>query len=262
MRMTLSERTRLWLRARRFRNRSEREEVHFACSAIQPGDCVLDIGANKGGYTYWMSKIAGPSGRVYAFEPQPKLVDYLKSFAAGCRHQNLIVCPVALSNCEGQGNLVIPQHCGWAKLIGDDQATDPVVSVPLVTLDGYLAAFGDGRRIGFLKCDVEGHETAVFQGASRLLDNARPVILFETTPLTRARAGSIPAIALLESFGYEGYFFCGKQLLPLQAYDPANHRLTNDIIQNYVFLHPSQSRLVQARHPYGVGRLESTRAAA
>ncbi len=35
------------------------------------GMCVVDLGANLGYFTMLASKIVGPSGRVYAFEPDP-----------------------------------------------------------------------------------------------------------------------------------------------------------------------------------------------
>ena len=34
------------------------------------GATVLDIGANKGIYCFWMMRAVGPSGNVIAFEPQ------------------------------------------------------------------------------------------------------------------------------------------------------------------------------------------------
>lgn len=38
---------------------------------MAPGDWALDIGANVGHYTKRMSDLAGPEGRVIAFEPVP-----------------------------------------------------------------------------------------------------------------------------------------------------------------------------------------------
>ena len=36
---------------------------------LQPGDTVFDVGANVGLYTLLFSRLVGPQGQVYAFEP-------------------------------------------------------------------------------------------------------------------------------------------------------------------------------------------------
>lgn len=38
---------------------------------LSPGDACLDIGANVGQYSVNLSKIVGPSGKIWAFEPVP-----------------------------------------------------------------------------------------------------------------------------------------------------------------------------------------------
>ena len=43
-------------------------EVRIFRTFIKPGDTVIDVGANIGDLTLPMSLLAGPAGRVYAFE--------------------------------------------------------------------------------------------------------------------------------------------------------------------------------------------------
>lgn len=45
---------------------------------IAPGDVVADIGAGTGYFTTYLAEAAGPSGRVYATDINPALVDYLR----------------------------------------------------------------------------------------------------------------------------------------------------------------------------------------
>src|SRR5947207_2741278 len=44
-------------------------EMNVLASLVQAGFSVADVGANVGAYTVQLSILAGPSGRVYAFEP-------------------------------------------------------------------------------------------------------------------------------------------------------------------------------------------------
>ena len=45
------------------------DEIRFLRRLLQPGEQIIDIGANHGVYTLSMAKAVGPSGRVWAFEP-------------------------------------------------------------------------------------------------------------------------------------------------------------------------------------------------
>ena len=46
-------------------------EIELLPYAVRKGEVVLDIGANYGLYTYYLSKLVGESGEVIAFEPIP-----------------------------------------------------------------------------------------------------------------------------------------------------------------------------------------------
>ena len=50
--------------------------------ALSEGDRAVDVGANKGSYTFWMRRAVGAGGRVHAFEPQPELAAYLRATCA------------------------------------------------------------------------------------------------------------------------------------------------------------------------------------
>ena len=72
--MRLFDRLHFLHRAWRYRLRAERDELAFVLSRDLRGATVLDIGANRGIYSYWMHRVVGATGQVIAFEPQPELV--------------------------------------------------------------------------------------------------------------------------------------------------------------------------------------------
>ena len=66
-------------RAWRYRLRTERDELAYMRSLDLAGRTLVDIGAHRGLYSYWMSKAAGRRGRVVSFEPQPEMLEAFKA---------------------------------------------------------------------------------------------------------------------------------------------------------------------------------------
>src|SRR5436190_21936928 len=95
-------------RAYRYRFRVDPAEIRFVRQSLRPGQVAVDIGCHKGAYTYWMRRCVGPSGAVYAFEPQPKQVAYLREAFSVMGYDNVELVPMAVSNKSGQLPLYTP----------------------------------------------------------------------------------------------------------------------------------------------------------
>ena len=61
----------------RYRYKSEVASIDYVRSSLKKNTTMLDIGANKGIYSIYMSRSAGKKGKVIAFEAQPELKEYL-----------------------------------------------------------------------------------------------------------------------------------------------------------------------------------------
>lgn len=203
--MTLSFAESLHMRHRfwRCRFKSEAPSIRFILESDFSGGTLLDIGANKGVFSYYMSRAAGPAGTVHAFEAQPELGPHLRAVRATFRLDNLRILNEGLSSAPGRmtlrrdaaGSGTASFHHG----VGDLEELD----IPVTTVDDYLA--GVGRPpVRFIKCDVEGHELQVFRGAEKTLRRDGPQLLFECHH-SEARDGRL--FEFLTGLGYDGVFF-------------------------------------------------------
>ena len=199
-------RIRLIYRAHRYRWKLDPAEIKFMRAHARPATTAIDIGAHKGGYSYWMARAVGPQGLVIAFEPQPELAARLRC-SFGHRH-NVIIENLGLSNQCGQLTLNVP---GPGPSPGASFETTAVTSdsirkinVDVSTLDARLAQ--PHPRVSFIKCDVEGHELNVFMGAERTFREERPSLLFECEQRHHGNRDTAEVFNYLGGLGYRGFF--------------------------------------------------------
>jgi len=216
----------IW-RAWTYRLKGDPGEIKSVISGLSPGDVAIDIGANKGGYTYWMAKSVGRGGKVVAFEPQPDIANYLKKFFDAPAYRGVTIEPIGLSSRQGESRIVIPE-AGKKYSPGASFEVKPSdnfhsFTVRIDTLDNYCKV-NNVRPVRFIKCDVEGHELEVFRGSETILREDSPIVLFECEARHLSRFSIRDVFGYLEGLGYKGYFFMGRKLLPLSAFDEKIHQ--------------------------------------
>jgi FkbM family methyltransferase len=208
-------------RAYKARYRDQKLEVSALLHAINPGDTLMDIGANKGSYLWWLSKAAG-NGKVIAFEPQKLLDDYLTEACRACRMNNVIIEPVAVSESSGETILNIPGEStspeASIESVVNSHETCRQEKVKMVSLDDYFA--DEKSRISTIKIDVEGHELSVFKGALKILDRHSPLLVFESENRHQAGGSVTDVLKFLIDLGYYGDFIKNNLLLPIDEFDP------------------------------------------
>ena len=209
--MNIIERVHTLHRAWRYRLREEKESVTYLLQQKIDGATVLDIGANKGIYTYWMSKKVGKTGKVYAFEPQPELGDFLNDLCASFRLTNVEIVNQGLSDRPGDFTMFRNKvGAGGATLESkflhkSNSDSLQKVEVTVTTLDDFFQS-RSVDRLDFIKCDVEGHELSVFKGGKNTLSKHKPTLLFECH---HKDAQEKSLFAFLEELGYRGFFIRG-----------------------------------------------------
>ncbi len=228
--MHIFERAHAYHRAWRYRLRTERQEIAYLLSRDLRGATVVDVGANRGIYSYWMHKAVAPGGNVVAFEPQPELASYLRELKVALGLSRLTVVEAALSSSAGERRLVRPRiHWGAGSLELEPDADRDALTVPTTTLDEHFLR-SPLRPLRFIKADIQGHEYACFVGGERLLREDRPAILCESEDYELDRVRSY-----LTTLDYEGFFFLRGELTPLAELARLRSAIPAPYL-NYVFL--------------------------
>ncbi|HEY1722407.1 MAG TPA: FkbM family methyltransferase, partial [Magnetospirillaceae bacterium] len=189
-----------------------------------PSRDAIDVGANHGCYAMIMRKYAR---QVIAFEPNPALSSQL----ADKFSDDVTVRPLALSRSSGMAELHVPiidgrDVSGLASL--DDShplpgAGDHEIVVPTRALDD--AFWGD---VGFIKIDVEGHESAVLEGAHTTIARCRPKALVELEE--RHAVGAIGrARQFFSDLNYQGYFLREGRVRPIEEFDATTMQRSEDV---------------------------------
>lgn len=178
---------------------SDRNERALLRSLIKPGMIVLDIGANIGIYSCFLSRLVGKGGVVYAFEPDPINFSRLVKNTQGIK--NIIPVHTAVGEKTGELNLYISDDMNVDHRSYDSGDKRRCVKVPVVRLDDY---FNKDQHIDFMKIDVQGYEYNILQGAKRTIDlSSNLKMIMEFWPYGLKKAGTVPRklLDLISSLG-------------------------------------------------------------
>ncbi|MGE5308813.1 MAG: FkbM family methyltransferase [Deltaproteobacteria bacterium] len=154
---------------------------------VLPGDTVIDIGANYGVYSLFLSGLVGAQGRVHAIEAVPWTCDILEYAARKLGRENIEVVRCAASDRDGSVAVEVPRdETGGENYYraqvrssdtGPGSGKNRRFRVSARTLDSLFPAYGG--RLGFIKCDTEGHELNCIRGGLDLIRRSKPALMIE-----------------------------------------------------------------------------------
>jgi FkbM family methyltransferase len=230
----------LMFRVWKYRVMEDPGEIRYLLRMIRKGTMVLDIGAHKGGYTYWMKKAVGSKGKVFAFEPQPTGAELLRKLF---HPTNVAVEAMALSDQNGEQELfIMPQAFDVSFEASLENKYEYAVKIrtETTTLDAYCRE--NNIKPAFIKIDVEGHEMQVINGGRLTLMDHHPALLIEVEERHIGREKMNSIFSFLQDIGYKGFFFKKGRKTPIADFDVALHQspelLKNNrkqYINNFVF---------------------------
>ena len=149
---------------------------------VKDGDNVVDLGANIGYFTLILAKLVGPTGHVFAFEPDPRNLVLLKKNVEYNNYKNITIIPKAVSNVNGKCALYVGQ-----KSFGQNTIYKPekrknqkflVVDSETIRLDDFFKMNNLLDKISFMKMDIEGAEFLALNGMKEILKLNKNIKLF------------------------------------------------------------------------------------
>lgn len=145
---------------------------YFRWHRPREGDTVFDLGANCGLSAYYLSQCVGPTGKVYALEPDP--VNFTVLLHNIQRHKLANVIPVRKAVAAATANLKFLSEGSIGSTLAHQSnrsTTGTVETVEAISLVDACATFGIPT---FVKMDIEGAEIEVI-AASQVFLREHPI---------------------------------------------------------------------------------------
>ncbi|MCK4792772.1 MAG: FkbM family methyltransferase [Desulfobacteraceae bacterium] len=177
---------------------------------LKEGMVVVDVGANVGIYTLIAASNVGNNGRVYSFEPTPRIFGILENNVNMTIYKTrVILFQKAVTDLNGaMVKLAVSMSCSRNNsLYFDEEDGDrfEFVDVESVTLDSTLVS---EKSIDIVKIDAEGAEPKILAGMRRIIkQNPQILVFLEFAPTHFKKSG----VALLDfvnqisEYGFKTY---------------------------------------------------------
>lgn len=178
--------------------RTERALLEWFEQNVGAGETWLDVGAHYGYTAIALSRLVGPRGRVFAFEPELRTAGCLAQTQQVNDLPQLIVLPLGLGAPEALAVNSLPTVRGMLDhtVAADGNHLAAFLTTRLDWAWDHLC--GGQRRIDGIKIDVQGMELDALRGMTGLLREFAPRLVVEVhRGVDRAEL-----LTLLESVGY------------------------------------------------------------
>ena len=186
----------------------EEGETNLIKKIINPGDLVVDIGANIGWYTVLLSKLVGQDGSVIAIEPEPKNYQLLQTNIYLNKLENVTAYQIALLDSKSTVEFELSEsnfgdhrvrfanpRIQENELEKFSESSRSVISVAACTLDEVIDEnpnYQKASKIKLIKIDCQGSEIAILRGAETILPKTE-YLISEYWPYGLRRAGFEPS---------------------------------------------------------------------
>jgi FkbM family methyltransferase len=217
-----------YLRTLRSFDPAEEPDMAIVEHLVRAGERAIDLGANVGVYTHFLSRRVGPEGRVLAVEPMPSTFAILRFGVERLGLKNVTLRNCAASDRAGSVTMQVPHYTSGGENYYQAQIVDGGAAgataglrqetVETRTLDSLAEELGG--ELSFVKCDVEGHELQALSGAEAVVRSGRAAWLIEISDDPDSPDSSAHTLFdRLATAGYRPHWFDGNALHPRRPGD-------------------------------------------
>ena len=242
--MKIIENIKLLHRANRYKYLNDKGGIAYINSTVGKGQTVMDIGAQKAGYLYFLLKKIGEKGRAIAFEPQTTMFQYITKIKKMFDWSNLTVEHLVISDEEGIVIVYIPDGKTNRLLPAKTNLLQNVQNHGSLNMEGVnsetLDAYCDRKKIcpDFIKINMEGNELKVLEGGIDTLKLCKPKIMVEIDSGYIGEAMVLETFQFMQWMKYKGYFINGINRLPLCDFSFEKYQNKEDMdnyCNNFIF---------------------------
>lgn len=169
---------------------------------IKPGMKILEVGANVGYYALLETRLAGPSGHLYALEPSPYNFDLLTKNLRLNGLKNYDLYQTAAGALPGKAKFLLSGRSNLSTFIEREDLTGEEIDVDVIKLDDFLR----DKEADFIRMDVEGYEREILKGAEGVLNSdKKPKYFFIEVHSELLHKKNSSAREIVEFLGRHGY---------------------------------------------------------
>ncbi|MBS1741641.1 MAG: FkbM family methyltransferase [Bacteroidetes bacterium] len=171
----------------------EKTQMDIFKTIIKEGDTVIELGAHIGYISLYYSKLAGPNGKLFVFEPGANNLPYTRFNLGHSKIKNIELIEKAVSDENGTATFYLENITGQSNsLVKDYRVTKKIqsktftelqknaVEVETIRLDDFVQQ-RNIKKVDFIKIDIEGAEYLAIKGMQHILDEMKPTMMIEVT---------------------------------------------------------------------------------
>ena len=220
---------------------------------LRPGNTFIDIGANEGMMSLLAAHLVGSSGKVIAFEPNPRPREIFEAAIGRNDIKQIDLRPIGVGDADATLTLHVPRiNSGEGSFGQPAYLAKDIIEIVCAVRRGDAEL--EASQPDLIKIDVEGFEEHVLRGLDETITRARCPVVTEIVGahLRRAESSVAALEAIFSAWGYRPFAMCLaraglKRRLLLR---PAE--LSPSYAGDILWVHQDDARMAELARRYGL----------